>query len=299
MDNTYNFKLPIYYVESKNKLDDSIVDDLELVKSKDISGEALYDNLIKSDNFIGDKTIPMWSEFYSYDKVFLQNTQSLITNFKDFNCDNECLKNTLENWEMIQTDDVFIDRYQYIDLPYVRKYNTSTTVLHMYSLYNLSSPAISLISPIFGLIVPFFILKLQGIPITFEKYQNVLIEMIKNSTIGKLFTDFSGHRWDKQLSLLVSAGLYIFGLYQNIIACYKFYININKICMKKLLKECLKALKKPEVQNKVKEFMKPYIELILNEMYPYIYLSLLFVLISFFLILGIFLLLLRINYKTM
>ena len=68
--------------------------------------------------------------------------------------------------------------------------------------------------------------------------------------------------------------------------------------MKKLLKECLKALKKPEVQNKVKEIMKPYIELILNEMYPYIYLSLLFVLISFFLILGIFLLLLRINYKT-
>ena len=52
--------------------------------------------------------------------------------------------------------------------------------------------------------------------------------------------------------------------------------------MKKLLKECLKTLKKPEVQNKVKEIMKPYIELILNEMYPYIYLSLLFVLISFF-----------------
>ena len=68
--------------------------------------------------------------------------------------------------------------------------------------------------------------------------------------------------------------------------------------MKNLLKECLKTLKKPEVQNKVKEIMKPYIELILNEMYPYIYLSLLFVLISFFLILGIFLLLLRINYKT-
>ena len=68
--------------------------------------------------------------------------------------------------------------------------------------------------------------------------------------------------------------------------------------MKKLLKECLKTLKKPEVQNKVKEIMKPYIELILNEMYPYIYLSLLFVLISFFLILGIFLLLLRINYRT-
>ena len=222
MDNTIDFKLPIYYIDSKNKLDDTIIDDLELIKSKDVSGISLYDDLLQTENFIGNKTAHMWGKYYSYDKNFLENTQNLIQNFKTFDCDENCLKNCLKNWEMIHKDDVFLDRYQYIDLPYVRKYNNSTTVLHFYSMYNLSSPVISLISPIFALIIPFFILKLKGVPITIQGYQDVLINMMKNSTIGKLFTDFSNRRWDQQLSLLVSAGLYIFGIYQNIIACYKF-----------------------------------------------------------------------------
>ena len=155
MDNTIDFKLPIYYVESKNKLDDTIIDDLELVKTKDLSGLSLYDDLLITDNFIGNKTAYMWCEHYSYDQLYLENTQSLIQNFKTFECNQDCLKASLDNWEMIHTDDVFLDRYQYIDLPYVRKYNNSTTVLHYYNMYNLSSPVISLISPIFALIVPF------------------------------------------------------------------------------------------------------------------------------------------------
>ena len=59
------------------------------------------------------------------------------------------------------------------------------------------------------------------------------------------------------------------------------------------LNKCLDILKQDEVQGEIKAFMKPFIDMILNEIYPYIYLSLLFVLVSFFLILGIFILLLR------
>lgn len=57
--------------------------------------------------------------------------------------------------------------------------------------------------------------------------------------------------------------------------------------------KCLDILKKDEVQYEIKTFMKPFIDMMLNELYPYIYLSILFVLVSFFLILGIFILLLR------
>ena len=59
------------------------------------------------------------------------------------------------------------------------------------------------------------------------------------------------------------------------------------------LNKCLDILKKDEVQGQIKAFMKPFIDMILHEIYPYIYLSVLFVLVSFFLILGIFILLLR------
>ena len=59
------------------------------------------------------------------------------------------------------------------------------------------------------------------------------------------------------------------------------------------LQKCLAVLKKDEVQLEIIRFMKPIINLILNEIYPYIYLSILLVFVCFFLILGIFILLLR------
>jgi hypothetical protein len=65
------------------------------------------------------------------------------------------------------------------------------------------------------------------------------------------------------------------------------------VMMDPFFRKCLDILKKEEVKDEIKMFMKPFIDMMLNELYPYIYLSILFVLVSFFLILGIFILLLR------
>ena len=59
------------------------------------------------------------------------------------------------------------------------------------------------------------------------------------------------------------------------------------------LSKCIAILKQSEVQREVKDLVKPLLDMMLNELYPYIYLSVLLVLVSFFLILGIFILLLR------
>jgi hypothetical protein len=52
-------------------------------------------------------------------------------------------------------------------------------------------------------------------------------------------------------------------------------------------------IKKDEVKKELKNLFKPIINLILEEIYPYIYLSLLLVVISFFLVLGIFIMLFK------
>lgn len=57
--------------------------------------------------------------------------------------------------------------------------------------------------------------------------------------------------------------------------------------------QCLDIIKRDEVKEEIKQFMKPVLNMLIQELYPYIYLSLLFVLVSFFLILAIFILLLR------
>ena len=63
----------------------------------------------------------------------------------------------------------------------------------------------------------------------------------------------------------------------------------------KITQACLGILKREDVKNELKNMMHPLVDMILVDIYPYIYLSLIFVVISFLLHLGIFILLLRRN----
>jgi hypothetical protein len=60
-----------------------------------------------------------------------------------------------------------------------------------------------------------------------------------------------------------------------------------------IVNECLKVLHRKDVKEEFKELMRPLIDMLIKEIYPYIFLSIIFVFISFLLILGIFILLLR------
>ena len=57
----------------------------------------------------------------------------------------------------------------------------------------------------------------------------------------------------------------------------------------------LAILKREDIKDELLNMTKPVLDTFLSEIYPYIYLSLIFVSISFLLILGIFFLLLRSN----
>ena len=64
------------------------------------------------------------------------------------------------------------------------------------------------------------------------------------------------------------------------------------------IEQCLLILSRDDIKKELKELFKPLVSLIIQEIYPYIYLSLIFVIISFLLILGIFYLLVRTNSKN-
>jgi hypothetical protein len=63
-----------------------------------------------------------------------------------------------------------------------------------------------------------------------------------------------------------------------------------------VINECLNTLKREDVKIQLKELMKPLVDMIIVQLYPYIFLSIIFVSISFLLILGTFILLLRYKY---
>tara|TARA_Y100000389_G_scaffold73865_2_gene70509 strand:- start:4245 stop:4496 length:252 start_codon:yes stop_codon:yes gene_type:complete len=64
-----------------------------------------------------------------------------------------------------------------------------------------------------------------------------------------------------------------------------------------ILNECVAILKREDVKNEFKNLLKPVIKVILDDVYPYIMFSLIFVFISFLLILGIFIILYKYQKK--
>lgn len=64
----------------------------------------------------------------------------------------------------------------------------------------------------------------------------------------------------------------------------------------KIIEQCLQAMKRDDVKKELKQMFHPVIDMIMQEIYPYIYLSVVFVMISFLLTLSIFILLMRTSY---
>lgn len=257
-DDYYNsFKLPIEYLDkSKIKnISESIINDLELksYKNNDLSNEDISNNLeisgnlyykiFNPNNCFDKSVINRWNNYYTTDKEFLTNTQKLIKNYKctitfdiekvDDNKYNNNKKlyedNILDNCEEIIYNKGFIDKYQYIDLPFLRKYNNNSLCLLLLSLHNLSSPVISLVVPILFMFLPFIIIKIQGLDITLENYIKYLKQVFQQHIIGKFFQNFREANFSTKIYLLASLGFFIFQTYLNIISCKRFFENIEFI----------------------------------------------------------------------
>lgn len=65
----------------------------------------------------------------------------------------------------------------------------------------------------------------------------------------------------------------------------------------RIIEHCLEFIKRDDVKVELKSLMRPMINMILQEIYPYIFISIIFVFISFLLILGIFIMLLRNKFR--
>ena len=62
-----------------------------------------------------------------------------------------------------------------------------------------------------------------------------------------------------------------------------------------IIEQCLNTLKRKDVKDEIKNIIKPVLAIVIQDIYPYIYISVIFIFITFLLILGIFVLLLRIK----
>jgi hypothetical protein len=255
------FKLPIEYLDAKSLfvINNNIINDLELVKVNpaanasypsdatnannllDISNANnanynLYYHVFDPKTIFEKNIINKWSKYYTNNKEFLSETQDLIKNYSplkkvdfDLSPSPTVCKNTTfyNNCEQIIYDNGFTSNYQYIDMPILHKFNNNSIVLQALSIYNLSTPVISLAIPILFMLLPFFIIKLQGHKITLNLYFDHLRTVFSNHIIGKLFSSLSETNLTNKIYIFFSFGFYVFQLYLNINGCIKYFRNIK------------------------------------------------------------------------
>ena len=276
------FNLPISFIERKYSLYKHIITDLELEETE--TTKSLYDYVLlpKENDTFAKKTVPLWNKYYTNDKQFIKDTQSLLKKIKkedkvnNQTTDDDDIK-VASIWDEITKETSFSEKYHYIDWKFFEKFNNSAEFLQLFSLYNMTSPILSLMLPIFFLILPFFILKIQGIPISTSKYIEILKQVFQNHHIGQIF-NMANAGWDKVGYIVISFTFYILQIYQNIISCIKFYKNMEKMhnelfIMRDYLKKTLnnidlmrKSSEKLKSYNPFIKHMEDY-EYVLNHMY--------------------------------
>ena len=221
------FQLPISFLAKKSALEEHTINDLELLP--DDSKNSLYNYVLKPNTIFGEKTLPLWGQYYTPDIKFLQESQKLLK-YKIQSTDLPAEKQAEihEIWQEIQGETGFHEKYSYLEWGPLQFLNNNSKFLQCLSMYNMASPLFSLAMPIFFLILPLIIIKLRGLPISIDKYIELLKIVFKKHQLGKIF-DLSKASFEKIMYVIVSAIFYVIQIYQNIMSCRRFYMNMGKI----------------------------------------------------------------------
>jgi len=231
------FKLPIEYLDPSNtfSLSEVVSSDLELVSQSPMDErQCMYDYMFQPTHIFGKLLIPNWNKSYTTNTTYLNDTQCIIKNMNKFN---ETRKSTspvnceriFEVWDCIKQDASFTERYGYLEWDMLKQFNRSPRFLQLLSVMNIMSPLMSLLLPVIFIIFPFILLKIQGVPVSFSSYIEVLKNIAKHHFIGKTLLNMQSFSWDKIIYFMITLGLYGLQIYQNANSCIRYYRNMNKI----------------------------------------------------------------------
>ena len=220
------------------------VSDKDNVKDKVEGVKGLYHYIFSPKSIYGTEHLPLWSKYYTTDIEYLKQTQTLLEMF-----DNELLERNIEqNTAYTGSVEAFLnmrdtwkdfrgtgklhdfkEKFSYVETPFLAKLNNSSSFLQFLSLYNISSPVIALLTPLIVLIIPFFVLIMRGLSVSLSEYVDILKQIISQHSIGKLFTQFETVSIEQKMYILMSVVFYVIQIYQNIMACIRFYNNIKLV----------------------------------------------------------------------
>ena len=218
----YNFKHPIEY-NKYSLLNDNLKEDLEMNDDKKNIINKLLD---KKSNLNKNLLIEKWSSYYSLDESYIKDNQSLLINYKN---KENTMNDFIDDYMDFKSEKNFLHKYQYIQFKKLNFLNTIIIFLQFLAIYNICSPLFTLFAPFLGLIIPYFVLYIKGIKLSFNDYSILLKKIILNQYIIKGLFNIRNNSLQNNIYLFSSIFFYSLSIYNNICSCIQFYKNTNFI----------------------------------------------------------------------
>ena len=217
----YEFKHPIEYNKHRT-LTNIVQEDLEInvdannnilnhIYNQDAEKKSKYNLLLNK-----------WSSFYSLDEKYLKDSQKVLKGYKYHE---NTMDDFIEDYVDFKKQQNFLSKYQYVQFRRFQHLNKIVPFLQVLALYNFCSPLFSLLAPVLGMIIPYFVLCVKGVRLGFSQYLIVVKKIIKNQYIIKGALNFTKNSLQNNLYLVTSVFFYFMSVYNNIISCFQFYKN--------------------------------------------------------------------------
>jgi len=214
------FQLPISTIHKSYSIDDNIRSDLELTEKDD----NLYNVLFQPSNQYAEGTIQQWNKYYTDDIHFLKDSKKLIKKYKP-----KHESYVLDSYIDLKNNSNFCEKFHYIEWERFKFLNNYSPVNSFFSMYRLFNPFCSLLLPIIMLLITYFFLRMQGMPIKLWDYLMFSYTMfMKTNTLSRLFSNEEISIKNK-LYMLMSIGFYVLNIYTNINITIQFHKNLHKI----------------------------------------------------------------------
>lgn len=218
------FIIPIGLTKTKREIGDNVITDIELSSGENPLYEKIFD---AKDNF-RKLNLHNFAKWYTSDKEFIREMQTVLSRKLPEIIDYKDALKTYDDIRDAKYQEDFLEKYSYVEWDKLRFLNKNSQAMQYLSLYNITSPVLTLALPLFMLIIPFFLIRLQGHPVTWDMYYQYLKMVLKNHSIGQIFSIGSAS-WDKRVMILVSFAIYLVQVYFNFQSCVKFIKNMRHL----------------------------------------------------------------------
>lgn len=229
------FLLPIDYLDKSQRcnIQKSVATDLELVQITDASSSAspMYNLFCEPSNDFGKLLVPEIAKQYSTNVGYLKETQRVLESHvvdSSSEITQEMCERFQEIWKEIKEDQTFLDRHSFMEFVFLEDLNKSRPFLHAYSILNLISPIYGIVFPLLIMLLPFVLLKIWRVPISFEMYVTTLKEVSKQHFIGKIL-NIKKLDFENVVYVLFIGGMYVMQTYNQVVSCIKYHKAIRRM----------------------------------------------------------------------